>query len=205
MTKMIGQKFNRLTIIDILPKHRVLVKCDCGTIKEVYYYDLVYEKIKSCGCWNKEKTIKMNTTHNKSKTRLYKTWQGMKKRCYNHKNNQYKNYGGRGITVCQEWLDDFMNFYNWSIENGYADNLTIDRIDVNGNYSPDNCRWATIKEQGFNRRNNHLLTFKNVTKTMKEWSIEVGLNYDCIRSRINDYGWTVEKSLTTPARRRKNV
>lgn len=199
----IGQVFGRLTVIDALENYRVLVKCECGAIKDVYYYDLAYGKTVSCGCLSRENTIKRSTTHNQSNNRIYMTWQDMRKRCYNPKNVGYHNYGGRGIKVCQEW-QEFLPFYNWSMNNGYKDNLTIDRIDVNGNYEPSNCRWITRKEQGFNRRNNHLLTFNGKTQTMKEWSIETGLHYDCIRGRINDYGWSVEKALTTPSRGRKN-
>lgn len=200
----VGQVFGRLTVIEVLEKGRVLVKCECGTVKDVYYYDLAYGKTISCGCWNREKTTKMNTTHNQTNTRLYMTWQDMKKRCSNPKSIGYHNYGGRGIKVCEEWKNDFQSFYDWAMANGYTDELTIDRIDVNGNYEPNNCRWATIKEQGFNRRNNHLLTFNGITKTMMEWSMETGLNYDCIRARINDYGWSVEKALTTQSRGKKN-
>lgn len=204
LTDRIGQVFGRLTVIDVLKNGMVSVKCKCGTVKEVKYYDLQHGKIVSCGCWNRERTTKMNTTHNQSHNRIYMTWQDMKKRCYSVKNKGYHNYGGRGIKVCEEWKNDFQSFYDWAMANGYTDELTIDRIDVNGNYEPNNCRWATIKEQGFNRRNNHLLTFNGVTKTMMEWSMETGLNYDCIRARINDYGWSVEKALTTQSRGKRN-
>ena len=199
----IGQVFGRLTVIDALENYRVLVKCECGTVKDVYYYDLAYGKTVSCGCLNRENIIKRSTTHNNTHTRLYETWKFMKKRCCNSKAIGYHNYGGRGITVCKEWLE-FKPFYDWAINNGYTDELTIDRINVNGNYEPQNCRWITRKEQCFNRRNNHFLTFNGKTQTMKEWSIETGLHYDCIRCRINRYGWSTEKALTTPVKGKQN-
>ena len=151
-----------------------------------------------------DKKFKPQQKHGLCKHRLFKIWSNMKDRCLREKNTAYKDYGGRGITVCQEWMDDFINFYIWAMKNGYKDDLSIDRINVNGNYEPQNCRWITRKEQCFNRRNNHFLTFNGKTQTMKEWSIETGLHYDCIRCRINRYGWSTEKALTTPAKGKQN-
>ena len=108
----------------------------------------------------------------------------MKYRCYYQNHPSYKNYGGRGITVCQEWLDDFMNFYNWSMANGYSDELTIDRIDVNGNYEPNNCRWATRKEQQNNMRNNVFLEANGERHTISEWSEITGINRSTISNRL---------------------
>ena len=119
---------------------------------------------------------------------LYLRYYHMKARCYNPNCKAYKNYGGRGIRICDEWLEDFMNFYNWAIENGYQDNLTIDRIDNNGNYEPSNCRWITDYEQRFNKRNNKILTIERETKTITEWAKLYNLNIHTIYSRIR-YGW----------------
>lgn len=119
---------------------------------------------------------------------LYRRYYHMKARCYNPNCKAYKNYGGRGIRICDEWLEDFMNFYNWAIENGYQDDLTIDRIDNNGNYEPSNCRWITDYEQRFNKRNNKLLTIERETKTITEWAKLYNLNIHTIYSRIR-YGW----------------
>lgn len=130
-----------------------------------------------------------------SKTRIYQMWKNMKKRCYNPKCDKYKSYGGRGIVVCNCWLKDFMNFYRWALKNGYKENLSIDRIDVNGNYEPKNCRFITTEEQYLNRTDNHNITYKGKTQTLKEWSAELGINYDTLRHRLNDYNWSVERAF----------
>ena len=120
----------------------------------------------------------------------------MKSRCYNPSSTSYKNYGARGITVDAVWEHDFIAFKNWAIENGYSDELTIDRIDVDGNYEPSNCRWATYEQQANNKRNNHLITYNNETHTIAEWSRITGIKYDTIERRINRSKWSVEKALT---------
>lgn len=125
----------------------------------------------------------MRYKHGKKGTKLYNTWLHMKTRCYNKNYNRYDDYGGRGITICDEWINDFKAFYDWSMSNGYKDNLTIDRIDVNGNYEPDNCRWADRKTQANNRRNNVYLTYNGKTKTISQWSRELNIPENTIRSR----------------------
>lgn len=138
--------------------------------------------------------------HGLSHTRLYATWRGMLSRCDNREDKYFKDYGRRGIAVCSEWKD-FENFYTWAIANGYDDSLTIERIDNDKGYSPDNCRWATAKEQSNNRRSNHLLTHRGKIQTLKQWSDELGINYQTLQSRIHASGWPIEKALTTPVRR----
>ena len=176
--------------------------CDCGSSVVVVSGNLRSGNTISCGCVSKELSIKRNTTHGRCGTRLYTEWLCMKHRCYNQKNKSFVYYGGRGITVCDEWKNDFQAFYDWAMQNGYTDNLTIDRKDVNGNYEPSNCRWITTQEQMNNKRNNHLLTYNGKIQTMKQWSNETGISYYVIRSRINTYGWSVERALTTPARKK---
>lgn len=127
----------------------------------------------------------------------------MKERCYNQNRNSYCWYGAKGICVCDEW-DDFENFYDWSMNNGYSDELTIDRIDANGNYCPENCRWSTDREQANNRSTNRIIEYNGESHTLEEWSRITGIASSTIRMRLDEYKWDVEKSLTksiTPAKK----
>lgn len=171
-------------------------KCDCGNKAYVSASTLKFTQ-KSCGCLMKEKMMKANTTHGKSYNKLYRIWVSLKSRCLNEKSIQYCDYGGRGIKVCGEWIDDFMNFYKWAIENGYKNNLTIDRIDNDGNYEPSNCRWVNRKVQGNNRRNNHYITIDGETKTLQEWGEHVGMKPNTILCRIRK-GWSNKDAIFTP-------
>lgn len=138
-------------------------------------------------------------THGLRYTRIYRIWCNMKRRCYNKNDKSYKAYGGRGITVCDEWKFDFLSFYNWAIESGYNDKLTIDRINVNGNYEPCNCRWLDSKSQCNNKSNNHFITFNGETHTMKQWAEKMGISYQTLAQRINKYKWSIERAITTEA------
>lgn len=131
--------------------------------------------------------------HGMIHTRLYSIWHCMKVRCYIKSCLSYHNYGGRGITICNEWKNDFMSFYNWAINNGYNDTLTIDRIDVNGNYEPSNCRWANKKEQDNNRRTSCFIEYNGIKKTVQQWAEEKGINNNTLRKRIRMYGEKSEK------------
>lgn len=176
-------------------------RCDCGNICLVRGRDLRDGHTKTCGCKSHELTNNAKITHGKTKSRLYGIWRSMKSRCYVKSCKEYDNYGGRGITVCDEWLNDFQAFYGWSMENGYQDNLTIDRKNNDKGYSPDNCRWATAKEQANNTRNNHFLEYNGEIHTIAEWSEITKIKSSTIERRINQYGWSVEKSLTKKPRR----
>lgn len=142
---------------------------------------------------NRELARIRKTTHGMSHTRPFVTWVNMRNRCENPKNKNFENYGGKGIRVCERW-QKFENFWD-DMKRGYSDNLTLDRIDNNGNYEPNNCRWATMKEQGRNTNRNHLISYAGITKTITEWSEITGIKQTTIRMRLSNYGWTVEDSL----------
>ena len=190
--ELIGKKFGRLKVlkkVDNIKNGQTywLCKCDCGENKIVRGTHLKLGKIRSCGCLLQETASKNFSIHKLSTTRLYYIYNGMKGRCYNVNNIEYKNYGGRGIRVCEEWKNDFMSFYNWAITNGYKEDLTIDRIDVNGNYEPNNCRWATRKEQSNNTRRCIFITYNKITHTIEEWGRIFKINSETIRKRLKKY------------------
>ena len=136
--------------------------------------------------------------HGCTETRLYRIWRNMKTRCNCVTDSHYPRWGGRGIKVCSGWNNSFIEFQKWALANGYQDNLTIDRIDNNKGYCPENCRWTTLKEQSRNTRNNHYLTFNGETHCINEWAEITGLSRDLIKDRILKLHWTIEDALTTP-------
>ena len=215
MSKMIdltGQQFGRLTVINraedyVSPKGHKLVQwlceCECGNKTIVTTSCLRGGQTQSCGCINREISRKRLLTHGDSDSRLYKIWASMRERCRNSSDKNYRHYGGRGIFVCDEW-DNYVTFKEWALSSGYREDLTIDRIDVNGNYEPSNCRWVTIDIQANNRRNNHYITYNNKTQSMKDWSNEIGINYSALRRRIQA-GWSPEKAFNTPIETKEPV
>lgn len=188
-----GMRFGRLTAIKLSSKRSGrktywLCKCDCGREKTVRTDILKNGSTLSCGCLKKEQD-KVNllsgqgrVKHGYSKTRLYHIWRSMHNRCNNSKDKRFERYGSRGISICSDW-DDINNFVQWALENGYADNLSIDRINVNGNYEPDNCRWANISVQANNKTNNVLINYDGQTRTISEWAKQYNLNRDLISNR----------------------
>lgn len=202
-----NEKYGRLIVLQFVErkKHNSYWKCrcDCGNEIIVPITYLTTGDTKSCGCLRKEQAIK-NGKKNKfvKNKRLYNIWIDMKRRCYNKNRKAYKNYGGRGIIICDEWKNNFMSFYNWAIENGYDDKLTIDRIDNNGNYEPNNCRWATLKQQANNTSHNHVVEYKGKKYTLSELAKEYDLNYVLVKSRIRN-NWDIEKIIKTPSMRYK--
>ena len=140
----------------------------------------------------------MRYKHGGKGTRLYRIWQMMKNRCHNPRTPRFKDYGARGITVCDEWKDDFQAFYDWAMSHGYSDDLTIDRIVNDKGYSPDNCRWATKLVQGNNSRHNHMVTYQGKTQSLSDWARGLGVSFHLLSNRINNYGWSIERAFTTP-------
>ena len=197
-----GEKYGRLTVINRIGRNRSgsitwLCKCDCGNEMVTSGKSLRSGKTRSCGCGRNEKIAaigKKNATHGGRHTKLYSHWTIMKARCNNPKNNRYELYGGRGITVCAEWANSFEAFRNWALANGYRDGLTIDRKDTNGPYCPENCRWATAKQQNNNRRSNRVITHNGETHTLAQWAELTGIKSGTIQTRLTR-GWTVEKAL----------
>lgn len=140
----------------------------------------------------------MIKSHGMTNTRLYGIWSNMKTRCYCKTDPHYKRWGGRGIQVCDEWKNSFTSFYQWAVENGYEDTLTIDRIDNDKNYEPSNCRWATLIEQANNTRNSRYYTHNGETHTMAEWSRILGINREVLKDRVFKLGWSFEEAVRTP-------
>lgn len=170
-------------------------KCDCGNTTFVITANLTCNRVKSCGCLRKEKTILRSTTHNQRHTNLYEVWKTMKQRCNNPNNKTYKNYGGRGISICKEWNDKFDCFYMWSIDNGYKQGLTIDRIDNNGDYCPENCRWTDRITQANNSRWNKHIIVNGKDDTLANWLRFYNLKYYKYYNRIKK-GYTDQEALT---------
>ena len=199
-----GQKFNMLTVKTfafIRDSHAYWnCVCDCGKESVVCASRLLRGTTKSCGCLIKTtprprgKRVYIRTVE---KDRLYNIFMEMKKRCYNSNCRSYKDYGARGIAICNEWLCNPKLFRLWSLTNGYRDDLTIDRINVNGNYEPNNCRWVSAKKQANNRRSNLLITFEGKTMSAAEWCELKGWNRHVIPARLKS-GWSLEKAMTTP-------
>ena len=187
-----GCKYNRLTAVrfshaDKNYNQYWVFRCDCGNEIVARKSFVVSGHTKSCGCLQKEvaseEVIKTSIKHNHSNARLYKIWKGMISRCTLE---GHKYHYEKGITVCDEWRSDFMNFYNWAISNGYTEKLTIDRIDNNGNYEPNNCRWATYREQAQNTYKNHFITHNGQTKCITEWCRELNIKVSTFCQRIKN-------------------
>jgi len=204
-----NRQFGKLTVINrgedyITPKGKKYPTwnciCECKNTINVLSSNLLNNTTNSCGCIKEEGN---NTKHNKCYTKLYKIYKNIEQRCYNSNSKGFQYYGKRNIKMCEEWLNSFESFYNWAINNGYKQGLTIDRIEVNGNYEPSNCRWVTMKVQNYNRRTTHHLTFNNETHTLEEWSNITGIRTETLQSRL-DRKWDIEKVLTQPIKKRKN-
>ena len=212
-----GQKFGRLTVVERIgtkergTKHKIktplwLCKCECGNEKIVTSAELRTGDVKSCGCLQLELISELSKTHgdatkNSKYYRLYKIWTHMLNRCEKPSDKAYPNYGGRGISVCAEW-HDYQTFKTWSVDNGYSDELSIDRIDNNGDYTSSNCRWTDFYTQANNRRSCRYVTINNKTKTITEWCRIYGISPFTVYSRIDRFNWSPVKAIILPPARK---
>ncbi len=202
---LVGQKFGRLTIISLSYIHKRSSSywnclCDCGNSKTIRGKDIKSGATKSCGCLRKELITERKTTHGMNKTSIYKTWVEMIRRCENSKRKDYPNYGGRGIRVCDNWRKSFQAFYEDMGEKPKG--LTLERINNNGDYTPENCKWATRIEQANNQRSNHKITIDSETHTIAEWSRIKGINPITISNRINTLNWSPVATISKPVRKK---
>lgn len=205
-----NQRFGKLTVqqrvedhVDQNGRRRVRYRClcDCGNEIITQARNLRSGDTVSCGCVRKSNLTEGNVKHGMSKSRLYRTWRSMKRRCTDKHRMNYADYGGRGIKVCEEWASSFETFMVWANENGYDDSLTIDRVDCDGSYSPENCRWATSKMQNNNTRRNVRITYDNQTHTIAEWADLLNIKYDTLYKRISQ-GWPYERAFSKIAHTR---
>ena len=200
-----GLKFGRLTVVcrvkSAKPK-AIMWRCKCECGKECTVNGLYLREggTRSCGCLAKDVVTARNYRHGMSHSRLNNIWRDMIRRCDSPNRYAHEYYHDKGVTICDEWRHNFKSFYEWAIDNGYSDKLTIDRIDVNGNYEPGNCRWVTMKKQCNNKTNNVKITFDDRTHTISEWAEITGIKSSTIRARIINYKWDVSKALTTPVK-----
>lgn len=197
-----GQRFGRLTVIERAPSRitakgnaigRWRCKCDCGNEITTTTGNLRSGDTKSCGCWKAEWDVLKMTTHGHSKERLHKVWKAMRKRCRNPANADYSHYGGRGIKVCPEW-QSYPAFREWALDNGYRDDLTIDRVDVDGDYCPTNCRWVDRKTQGNNRSNNVYYAVDGETLTVAQIAEKYHMKYTTVYNRLRR-GLTAQEAI----------
>ena len=202
MSNPIGWRSGRLVVIkeaerEARSKRRqVLCKCDCGNQKVIRWSRVKGRITKSCGCIPRENLIAYNFVHGEAGKPLYRVHRNMMLRCYDETSEGYHRYGGRGITVCNEWKD-IKTFVKWAKASGYRNNLTIERIDNDGDYEPNNCRWATLTEQANNRRTNRLEKYRGDTRTVAEWSRILNIESDLLYSRLSK-GWSFKRAVETP-------
>ena len=193
LENFIGKKFARLTIIAIAPleffdngskKSMVMCRCDCGNIGKYHFTRVKCGHIKSCGCYKSEIHQQTHTTHNRTNTPLYNVWRGMKARCHRKNDPGYKHYGGRGIRVCDRWINDPEAFMAWALANNYSKGLDIDRINVDGDYEPDNCRFVTRSVNNKNRRSSRIYQYNGKTKSLSEWAKIFNIKYGTLYKRM---------------------
>lgn len=209
LTDLSGMRFGWLTVVH--REHAAQSKsvlwrclCDCGNEVVVSGGNLRSGHTKSCGCYRERVRPTLHKVHGLCRTRLYRIYHSMKKRCYNPNSQFYHRYGGRGIDICEEWLNDFTAFYAWALENGYAEGLSIDRIDNDKGYSPQNCRWVDGSTQRRNRADIREISYDGEKMCLSDAAAAAGLSDSAVRARVDRYGWSVEKALTTPLKGANN-
>lgn len=202
LENLVGKQYGRLTVIKRAENNGSQTmwqcKCDCGKLVVVNASKLKSKHTQSCGCLQKERTSIAKKTHGMSDSRLHRIWAGMKRRCYNKNDASYENYGGRGIIICDEWKDSFESFYQWAIQSGYSDRLSIDRINVDGNYEPSNCRWADKITQMNNTTLNRTFAYNGETLTVAELSRKYNIPYKLLHKRLCYLNWDIEKAIRSP-------
>lgn len=198
---LVGKRFGRLLVYARSDKPRTWrCTCDCGISKEVRSQLLVTGSAKSCGCLRREVTAARSRTHGMSNSRERTAWKSMRNRCYRSQTNDYERYGGRGITVCDRWRDSFQNFYD-DMGPIPSPEHSLDRIDNDGPYSPENCRWASPEEQARNKSTTRWLEFRGERRRLMEWAELLGIPENVIYKRLNVRGWSVDRALSTPHKR----
>ena len=200
-----GQTFGRLTVLKRAEnspsgRSRWLCQCECGNTCIVHSTSLHSGNTRSCGCLKAEVSREKATTHGMSGTSLFNVWCAMHSRCLNKNNHSYGNYGGRGIRMCDEWMDS-STFFDWALANGYKEGLTIERIDVNGNYEPSNCKWITKAEQARNKTNSRIFEVDGVSASLAQLCENYNIDYSTVYQRITKLGWEPKRALTTPVRK----
>lgn len=221
----IGEVIGRLTIIDIAPdrfdkrgkpRQYWVCRCECGAVKEIRNDGLNGKRTMSCGCLQRDRASQINRgrtdgfKYGDSRERIHNIWYLIKFRCEDPASPSFHNYGGRGIRMCEEWSDGitgYFKFKEWSLNNGYREGLSIDRINNNGDYSPENCRWVDTYTQGNNKRNNVLIEYGGRTQTLSQWARELGVPTKNLHNRIRVLGWDIERAFTQPYRKsnRKSI
>lgn len=203
-TDLTGKRFGMLTVLSYSHTKNNsahwLCRCDCGNTKTVLAGNLVGARTKSCGCLRRKRILEYNESQWESNTRLYRIWKGMKNRCYNPNVPSYKNYGGCGIRVCDEW-QQYKAFRDWALNHGYSEDLTIERKDYDGMYEPSNCEWIPRPDQGKNTSRNRYIEYGGKTMTLADWSKTLGGGPNLVATRLQR-GWTEEKAVSTPVKRR---
>lgn len=198
-----GHRFGRYTVLrEVQRRHgsrRFLCRCDCGAEKAVDLRSLRRGDAVSCGCYSRQLVRQRNTKHGLHATRLYRTWVGIKSRCLNPKNGAYRRYGGRGITICAEWMA-FEPFREWAMAHGYRDDLTIERKDNDGPYAPENCTWISHADQARNTRKAQRVWLNGRGMTLRQWAQTAGIPWATFQARLK-VGMSLEEALIAPAHR----